>query len=105
MKAIIQVSKVLHEGAVTGRHSGRLLRESVVNASHTAGAIQVDFTGVNMITQSAADEFIGRIIRQQAHILERVSFSNCTSDVETMLQWAAEHANAVFANEDALVAA
>lgn len=103
MKTIIQVSSLLHEGAITGRHSGRVLRESVVSASAAGNAVQVDFSRVDVITQSAADEFIGRIIRHHPQIMERISFSNCAPNVAGMLQWAAEHATAVF--DTALAAA
>lgn len=105
MKTIIQVSEVLHEGAITGRHSGRIIREMAVNACNAGHVVQMDFAGVDVITQSAADEFIGRIVRQHPGIMGRISFSNCSSDVAGMLQWAAEHANAAFQAEGDMVAA
>ena len=95
MKTIIKVSEVLHEGAITGRHSGRVIREMLVNACQTEETVQVDFAGVDVITQSAADEFIGRIARQHPGIIGQISFSNCATDVANMLQWAAENADAV----------
>jgi hypothetical protein len=105
MKTIIQVSEVLHEGAITGRHSGRVMREMLVNACHAGETVQMDFAGVDVITQSAADEFIGRIVRQHPEIIARISFSNCATDVANMLQWAAEHADAVNQTERQLVTA
>jgi len=68
MKATIRVSDVLHPGAITGRHSGRVIREGAVNACHAGNFVQMDFAGVDVITQSAADEFIGRMIRQHPDI-------------------------------------
>ena len=105
MKTIIQVSEVLHEGAITGRHSGRVIREMLADACHAGGSVQIDFAGVDVITQSAADEFIGRIVRQHPEIMGQISFSNCTTDVANMLQWAAEHANSVFQAEGDMVVA
>jgi hypothetical protein len=105
MKTTIRVSQVLHEGAVTGRHSGRILREGVVTALATAQVAEVDFAGVDLLTQSAADEFIGRIIRQHSDLLERLAFTNCSREVAQMLQWAAEHANSVFQAGDGMVPA
>lgn len=96
MKTTIHVSQVLHDGAVTGRHSGRLLRERVTAALAVKPVAVVDFSGVDLITQSAADEFIGRIFRQSPAMVERIQFAHCSHDVAQMLQWAAEHANAVF---------
>jgi hypothetical protein len=95
-KTIIQISHLLHEGAVTGRHSGRLIREGVVHALDTSDNVVVDFAGVEMLTQSAADEFIGRFIRRHSALVARVSFINCSREVADMLQWAAEQANSVF---------
>ena len=105
MKTIIQVSEVLHEGAITGRHSGRVMREMLVNACQAGDTVQMDFAGVDIITQSAADEFIGRIVRQHPAIIAQISFSNCATDVANMLQWAAEHADAVNQTERELVPA
>ncbi len=105
MKTIIQVSEVLHEGAITGRHSGRVIREQLVHACQAGDTVQVDFAGVDVITQSAADEFIGRIVRQYPEIIGRISFSNCSPDVAGMLQWAAENADAVSRTERELVSA
>ena len=95
-KTIIHISRLLHEGAVTGRHSGRLIREGVVQALDTNDNVVVDFAGVDMLTQSAADEFIGRIVRQHSALVARISFTNCSREVADMLQWAAEQANSVF---------
>ncbi len=72
MKTIIQVSEVLHEGAITGRHSGRVIHEMLVHACQTGTAAQVDFAGVDVITQSAADEFIGRIVRQHSEVMGQI---------------------------------
>jgi anti-anti-sigma regulatory factor len=97
--SVIHVSHLSHEGAVTGRHSGRLLREAVVHALDTNDNVVVDFAGVDMITQSAADEFIGRIVRQHSAFVARISFTNCSREVADMLQWAAEQANSVFQSD------
>ena len=105
MKSTIRVSEVLHEGAVTGRHSGRVIREWVVGAFATGAIVEVDFTGVDLLTQSAADEFIGRIVRQHPDVIARLSFSHCSRDVAAILQWAAEHANTAFQSGDGMVAA
>jgi anti-anti-sigma regulatory factor len=105
MKATIQVSEVLHAGAITGRHSGRVIRESAVAALIRSSIVVIDFSDVDVITQSAADEFIGRMVRQHPEIIGRISFSNCSPDVAGMLQWAAENANAVSQAGPAMVAA
>ena len=105
MKTTIRVSEVLHEGAITGRHSGRILRESIVAALDRSPIVAVDLAGVDLLTQSAADEFIGRLVRQHADIFARLSFSNCSRDVAGMLQWAAEHANSAFQAEGDMVVA
>ncbi|MBI2925548.1 MAG: STAS-like domain-containing protein [Verrucomicrobia bacterium] len=105
MKTTIRVSQVLHEGAVTGRHGGRVLREQVVAVLAGGACVEMDFSGVDNTTQSAADEFIGRIIRQRPDLTNRISFSNCSREVAGMLQWTAEHANSAFQAGDGMVAA
>jgi hypothetical protein len=102
MTAILHVKKLLHEGAITGRHSGKLLREAVLEADDRSTAIIVDFQGMDLITQSAADEFIGRIIRQHISIMRKISFSNCPSQIAEMLEWSAAHANSVFEVDQAV---
>ena len=95
MKPTIYVSTVLHDGAITGRHSGRILRENALAVLSVQPAAVMDFAGVELITQSAADEFIGRIFRQSPGLVDRIQFAHCSPAVAQMLQWAAEHANSV----------
>jgi hypothetical protein len=98
-KWVIHVNHLVLEGAVTGRHSGRLIREAVVQALDTKDNVAVDFAGVDMLAQSAADEFIGRIVRQHFALVARISFTNCSREVADMLQWAAEQANSAFQSD------
>jgi hypothetical protein len=48
-----------------------------------------------MITQSAADEFIGRIARHNEALLEGIRFQHCAEAVKEMIQWAADNAESV----------
>ena len=105
MKTTIQVCRIFHSGVVTGRHSGRLLREAVSNAVDNWKTAVVDFSGVEVITQSAADEFVGRIVRERITLLDSVRFSNCSKEVADLLQWAAENADSTLSAEIAQPAA
>jgi hypothetical protein len=96
MSTTIQIRSILHEGAITGRHSGRVIREAVAQAMPIAGEVVLDFAGINLITQSSADEFVGRIVREHQQWLPGLRFVNCAPDVQGMLQWAANHAFVVY---------
>ena len=92
----IAVSKAIHPGAITGRHSGRVIREAVAAAMQHRGTVVVDFSHIEMLTQSAADEFIGRIMREHPEWIQRMRFDHCEPGVQEMIQWAADHADAVY---------
>ncbi len=96
MNIIVHVSAMIHPGAITGRHSGRVMREAVAAAMEQRGTVVVDFADVEMITQSAADEFIGRIMREHPEWIRRMRFDHCEPGVQEMIQWAADHADAVY---------
>ena len=104
MSATIQISSLLHEGAITGRHSGRVIREAVEQSMPIAGEVTLDFAGISLITQSSADEFIGRIVREHANWAHNLRFVHCVQDVEDMLQWAANHAFSVYEDHQAIPA-
>ena len=54
-----------------------------------------------MMTQSAADEFIGRIVRHENALLDRIRFQHCAPAVKEMIQWAADNADSVPHRQDA----
>ena len=95
---------MIHPGAITGRHSGRVMREAVAAAVEQRGAVVVDFSDIEMITQSAADEFIGRIMREHPGWIRRMRFDHCEPGVQEMIQWAADHADAVIRAEATAIA-
>lgn len=96
MSTIIHISQIIHDGAITGRHSGRIIREAVAAAMQHCGTVAIDFSHIEMITQSAADEFIGRIMRENPDWIGRIQFENCDAPVREMIQWSADHADAVY---------
>ena len=73
-----------------------MLREAVEKIMPIEGDVILDFVGISLLTQSSADEFIGRIVREHANWANHLRFVNCVQDVEDMLQWAANHANSVY---------
>ena len=95
MKTVIKISSILHDGAITGRHCGRVMREAVASAFVCSDEVVLDFSGVEMITQSAADEFIGRIMRENPGWISQIQFNHCDEAVREMIQWSAAHADSV----------
>ena len=84
-----------------GPVSGGVLRKMVAEQ----GEVEMDFSGIEMMTQSAADEFIGRIVRHDNALLDLVRFQHCAPAVKEMIQWAADNADSVPHRQDAFAGA
>jgi hypothetical protein len=95
MKPLIQVMQLAEDTSVAGRYQGGVLRRAVAEALSGHPEVIVDFSGIEMVTQSAADEFVGRIMRHDESMLDRVHFRNCAEGVREMIQWAADNADSV----------
>lgn len=98
----IKVRDVVQDDSVLGRYRGGELRRLAVEALAQESRVRFDFDGIVIITQSAADEFIGRLRRYDEPLLDRISFANCSEDVSHMLQWAADNAFSVSERQAAL---
>lgn len=101
MNRTISVRSVVNDTSVMGRYQGGLLRKMVTEAIAEQGEVEMDFSGIEMMTQSAADEFIGRIVRHDDALLDRVRFQHCAPAVKEMIQWAADNADSVPHRQDA----
>ncbi|MFH1067007.1 MAG: STAS-like domain-containing protein [bacterium] len=95
------MKQLIHNGAITGRHSGKLLREAVCKELEQAEKVELDFQDITLFTQSAADEFIGRLTREKSELIDRIAFSHCQAEVQHMLEWAAENADSVIYRQNA----
>lgn len=95
MNAVIHVQSVVNDTSVMGRYQGGLLRQLASEAVSKHGSVEMDFTGIEMVTQSAADEFIGRIVRHEEALMEHIRFQHCAPAVKDMIQWAADNAESV----------
>jgi hypothetical protein len=101
MKPVIQVASIVGDNCVAGRYMGGELRRRAMAEVDVSGLVAVDFTGITMITQSAADEFVGRIMRHHEGYLAKIEFRNCTDEVREMIQWAADNADSVLNRQKA----
>lgn len=101
MKTTILVHDIAQDTAVVGRFLGGELRKAVTQAIESNGSVIVDFTGIEMITQSSADEFVGRIVRENPQVIDGVQFIHCSPEVKSMIQWAAENADSVLTRQRA----
>lgn len=95
MKPSIRVTQLLEDTSVVGRYQGGILRQSAIKALSKNSEVIMDFLGIEMITQSAADEFVGRIVRHEEFMLDRIHFRNCIANVREMIQWATDNADSV----------
>lgn len=95
MSAVIHVQSVVNDTSVMGRYQGGVLRQQASDAVAEHGSVEMDFSGIEMITQSAADEFIGRIVRHDEATMDSIRFRHCAPAVQDMIQWAADNADSV----------
>lgn len=95
MKPSIRVTQLLEDTSVVGCYQGGVLCQSAIKALSKNSEVMMDFSGIEMITQAAADEFVGRIARHEESMLDRIHFRNCTANVRKMIQWAADNADSV----------
>lgn len=98
----IKVKDIVQDDSVLGRYRGGELRRLAVEALKQDARVRFDFDGIVVITQSAADEFVGRLRRYDEPLLDRVAFANCSEDVSHMLQWAVDNAFSVNERQAAL---
>jgi len=90
------------DDSVLGRYRGGELRRLAVEALQQEPRVRFDFDGIVLITQSAADEFVGRLRRYDEPLLDRIALANCCEDVSHMLQWAMDNAFSVSERQAAL---
>ena len=95
MSAVVAVKSVVCDSSVMGRYQGGTLRRLAAESIAKHGSVVMDFSGIEMITQSAADEFVGRIARHDEAMLDCIHFQHCAQPVKEMIQWAADNADSV----------
>ena len=98
----IEVKGIVQDDSVLGRYRGGELRRLAVEALQQEPRVRFDFDGIVLITQSAADEFVGRLRRYDEPLLDRIAFAHCSEDVSHMLQWAMDNAFSVSERQEAL---
>ena len=98
----IKIREIVQDDSVLGRYWGGELRRIAVQELLQEERIRFDFEGILLITQSAADEFIGRLRRYDEPLLDRISFAKCNEDVSHMLQWPMDNAFSVNERQESL---
>ncbi|WP_196607365.1 STAS-like domain-containing protein [Pectinatus frisingensis] len=70
------------------RSEGRNVRNLIVSNFHTNDKVQLDFLGVDIISNSFADECIGKIVSQYGlvFIKSKTTFKNTNNNVITVLK-------------------
>jgi len=68
-----------------GKANGRFFYNEVEIAL-SKGPVVVDFEGVQLITQSFSDEFLGPVvIHHGVKVFEKVTFKGCSQDIKDIL--------------------
>ena len=97
----IEVKKLANDTAVVGRYLGGVLRKMTVEALSQVDEVVVDFDGIEMLTQSSADEFVSRIMREDESMIDKIHFKHCMPRVKQMIQWAVDNADSVLQHQNA----
>jgi hypothetical protein len=88
----MQTIHLIEQGAFLGsRFAGRELREQIEPALATG--IALDFAGVQSVTDSFLDEFLGMlIVRRGPGVLRSLVFTGCDRNTEAAIRFALEEA-------------
>ena len=73
------------EKCIGGKASGSFFRNEIQIAL-PKGPVLIDFEGVELITQSFSDEFLGPILAYEGQeILRKIKFKNCSEEIQTII--------------------
>lgn len=73
------------EKCISGKATGSFFRNEVEIAL-AKDPVVVDFEGIEVITQSFSDEFLGPILAHEGQdILRTLKFKNCSEEVQTVI--------------------
>lgn len=85
MRVFSMKEKYQDEKCISGKATGSFFRNEVQIAL-AKGPVIVDFEGIEVITQSFADEFLGPILAHEGQdILRTLKFKNCSEEVQTAI--------------------
>ena len=73
------------EVCIGGKANGRFLSNEV-EIELARGPVTIDFAGIDLITQSFSDEFLGPIVENQgSRVFDILHFKNCSSEIQVIL--------------------
>lgn len=79
-------------GGPGNRYSGSRLRGALELALAGRESCALDFTDVDTVTQSLADEVVGVLVRSRGpEVLDHMTFTNCSPVVRDTLQFVADY--------------
>ncbi len=72
---------------IGSRQTGTIIREEMVEKIKEGGGVTLDFGGINKVTQSFVDEFIGILTRAYGveYITSNVRLVNNNKDISTII--------------------
>jgi len=88
----LKLLDIFESSDIGSRHSGRILREKIEELLGNSNTITLDFSGINLVTQSFIDEAIGVIIRQIGPSFHhRIHFKDCNDVVKSVITMVATY--------------
>lgn len=83
---ILKVNEIFKdEKCISGKATGSFFRNEVEIAL-AKDPVVVDFEGIEVITQSFSDEFLGQILAHEGQdILRTLKFKNCSEEVQAVI--------------------
>lgn len=81
------------------RHNGKIIRQMITGALEENPEVEVDFTGINLVTQGFIDEMVGVLIRRNGlDILQRIRFLNCSPAIKSVICIVAGYSSDSYSN-------
>jgi len=84
----IAIGQQSHGAFIGSRSAGCQARLELQEALDQHAKVELDFTGLHMVTQSFVDELVGVLILEYSpDILQRIEFKGCNEAIQTVVRY------------------
>ena len=85
----LSVKKWAKDNFVGSRLSGQLMRQEATKLlKYSKGILTIDFSGVEDVTQSSMDEFLGVLVRERGEqFLEEIEIVNAGKNIKAVVNF------------------
>ena len=97
--AVVRIKDFIENSDFAGsRKSGEKVREDIEFKLQDGTGVTLDFTQINMITQSFGDEIVGILTRINGinFIKENIRLVNYNEDIKSILNYVVKYSNKVY---------